>query len=194
MKENRNKHFGCFIFVLSGFGVVSYLCNYSILFYIISSLTTLLIVLAITCAKKWVGGILVLFLLSLFLARNSIDRILFSSCIGGIGMSVFSSYKEIGIFILNFIAFVLKIAVSMVVAGLLCNVKENELYVWYSGVWHGLFAIPNFIRGLFWDNVSCFANVHTVAYTIFYWIAFLFGACPFLVIMTDLINDTLSDD
>ena len=109
-------------------------------------------------------------------------------------MSVFSSYKEIGFFILNFIAFVLKIAVFMVVAGLLCNVKENELYVWYSGIWHGLFAIPNFIRGLFWDNVLSFANVHTVAYTIFYWIAFLFGACPFLVFMTDLINDSLSDD
>ena len=37
------------------------------------------------------------------------------------------------------------IFVSCFIGWLLCDIDPNKTYTWYSGIWHGMFFIPNFI-------------------------------------------------
>lgn len=52
---------------------------------------------------------------------------------------------------------------------LLCDINPNETYTWYSGIWQGIFFIPNLIRSWFSDALFK-AEHYTAAYNVFYWI------------------------
>ena len=64
---------------------------------------------------------------------------------------------------------VLYILVSCLVGWLLCNIDPDKTYTWYSGIWHGMFFIPNFIRSWFTDALYK-AESYTEAYNVFWWI------------------------
>lgn len=55
----------------------------------------------------------------------------------------------------------------------LCDIDPNECYVWYHGIWHGLFVIPNWIISLFDHDVLCKANEYTTGYNIWWWIVLI---------------------
>lgn len=55
------------------------------------------------------------------------------------------------------------------VSWLLCDIDIEDEYYWYSGIWHGLFFIPNFIRSLIFDTPYK-ADLCTTGYSIWYWI------------------------
>lgn len=52
---------------------------------------------------------------------------------------------------------------------LLCDIDPGESYSWYSGIWHGLFFVPNLLRSWFSDAIFK-AEIYTSAYNVFYWI------------------------
>lgn len=52
---------------------------------------------------------------------------------------------------------------------LLCDIAPGESYSWYSGIWHGLFFVPNLLRSWFSDAIFK-AEIYTSAYNVFYWI------------------------
>ena len=52
---------------------------------------------------------------------------------------------------------------------LLCDIDAAKDYSWYSGIWHGLFFFPNWIRSWFSDALYK-AESYTTAYNVFYWI------------------------
>lgn len=52
---------------------------------------------------------------------------------------------------------------------LLCDIDPGEAYSWYSGIWHGLFFVPNLLRSWFSDAIFK-AEIYTSAYNVFYWI------------------------
>uniref|UniRef100_UPI003077603C hypothetical protein n=1 Tax=Segatella sp. TaxID=2974253 RepID=UPI003077603C len=62
-----------------------------------------------------------------------------------------------------------------VAQALINNVKysvaelRNKTYTWYSGIWHGMFFIPNFIRSCIGDALYK-ANEYTTAYNVWWWI------------------------
>lgn len=62
---------------------------------------------------------------------------------------------------------------------LLCDIKPYEDYSWFSGIWHGLFFVPNLIRSWFWDSLYK-AEYYTTAYNIFYWIFSIISVLIFL--------------
>ena len=64
---------------------------------------------------------------------------------------------------------VITIAVYCFLGWLLCDIDPSETYSWYSGIWHGLFFIPNLIRSWFGDALFK-AEDYTTAYNVFYWI------------------------
>lgn len=64
---------------------------------------------------------------------------------------------------------VLYILVSCLVGWLLCNIDPDKTYTWYSGIWHGMFFISNFIRSWFTDALYK-AESYTAAYNVFWWI------------------------
>lgn len=72
-----------------------------------------------------------------------------------------------------FIAILLRIYSSLViysfVGRLLCNINAEETYTWYSGIWHGLFFLPNLVRHWLFD-AEFKAEYCTTAYNVFFWI------------------------
>ena len=64
---------------------------------------------------------------------------------------------------------VLYILVSCLVGWLLCNIDPDKTYTWYSGIWHDMFFISNFIRS--WFTYALYkAESYTAAYNVFWWI------------------------
>lgn len=61
------------------------------------------------------------------------------------------------------------IFVSCFIGWLLCDIEPNKTYTWYSGIWHGMFFIPNFIRSCIGDALYK-ANEYTTAYNVWWWI------------------------
>lgn len=61
------------------------------------------------------------------------------------------------------------VLVSGLMGWLLCDIDVDKEYTWYSGIWHGIFFVPNFIRFLVWDT-SYKAELYTTGYNIWYWI------------------------
>lgn len=76
---------------------------------------------------------------------------------------------------LGFVAIyvVVGLGISCVLAIWLCDIEPYKTYTWYSGIWQGLFCIPNWIRSLFYDDVLCKANTYTAGYNIWWWIVFI---------------------
>lgn len=65
---------------------------------------------------------------------------------------------------------VITVLVYMFLGYLFCDINPEKTYYWYSGIWHGLFFIPNLIRSCFYSDVLFKANVYTTAYNIWWWI------------------------
>lgn len=81
----------------------------------------------------------------------------------GIILSIGAIIFYIGIF-LAFCLFSTKI----------CYINPDKTYSWYSGIWHGIFVIPNWVMSWFVDDLYCKAPLRTTAYHIWWWISFIF--------------------
>jgi hypothetical protein len=68
-----------------------------------------------------------------------------------------------------FIYFILCIIISIFV----CDIEPQSTYTWYSGIWHGLFFVPNFILSIFYDNLYK-AESYSSAYNFFWWVLAIF--------------------
>ena len=62
---------------------------------------------------------------------------------------------------------------------LLCDIDPNDTYYWYSGIWHGLFFICNWVRSWFGDALYK-AESYTTAYNVFYWIFSIISTVGFV--------------
>lgn len=71
------------------------------------------------------------------------------------------------------------VLVSGLIGWLLCDIDVEKVYTWYSGIWHGFFFVPNFIRHLVWDSPYK-AEFYTTAYNIFYWIVSIISTFDFI--------------
>lgn len=61
------------------------------------------------------------------------------------------------------------IGIGILLSMWLCNIEPGTTYSWYSGIWHGLFFIPNLVRSWFGDTLYK-AEYYTTAYNIFWWV------------------------
>lgn len=68
---------------------------------------------------------------------------------------------------------VVGIAISAFIARWLCTIDAEEYYVWYQGLWHGLFIIPNWIMSWFNDDVLCKAENYSTGYNVCWWIVLI---------------------
>lgn len=64
---------------------------------------------------------------------------------------------------------VITLAVYMFLGWLLCDIEAGKEYTWYSGIWHGIFFVNNWIRSWFGDALYK-AETYTGAYNFFFWI------------------------
>ncbi len=56
----------------------------------------------------------------------------------------------------------------------ICDINPDKTYKWYSGILHGIFVIPNWVVSLFSNDIYCKAPNSTTAYSIWWWISFIF--------------------
>jgi len=53
-------------------------------------------------------------------------------------------------------------------------ISPDKTYSWYSGVWHGIFVLPHWVVSWFSEDIYCKAPNSTTAYSIWWWISFIF--------------------
>ena len=55
--------------------------------------------------------------------------------------------------LMSLVSIGIPIAIAMIVAAFFCNIHAEESYSWLSGIWHGIFVIPNYCRHLLYPEV-----------------------------------------
>lgn len=81
--------------------------------------------------------------------------------------------------------FAIELAPLFLLAYLLCDINPYETYSWYSGIWHGLCAVPNWIMSWLNTDVLCKAHYYTTGYNICWWVAFLH---PLILLIPSIIG------
>ena len=61
------------------------------------------------------------------------------------------------------------ILICIALAQYFCKIDPIRTYDWISGIWHGIFFIPNFILSIFGDTLYK-AAYYTTGYNITWWI------------------------
>jgi hypothetical protein len=56
----------------------------------------------------------------------------------------------------------------------ICHINTERTYTWWAGIWHGIFVLPHWIASWFLDDIYCKAPNSTIAYSIWWWISFIF--------------------
>jgi len=73
-------------------------------------------------------------------------------------------------FILSVSKVIIPLIIGVILACCLCNIHDNETYSWLSGIWHGIFFIPNLIRNLINPDILFKAAHYTTMYNIYWWL------------------------
>lgn len=65
--------------------------------------------------------------------------------------------------------------VGCLLANWWCTIDPEIEYQWYSGIWHGIFIIPNWTMSwMFGKDILCQAPIHTTGYIIWWWLCLIF--------------------
>ena len=73
--------------------------------------------------------------------------------------------------LLGILYFILPICIVCFLSWLLCRIDPEKCYRWYSGIWHGIFLVPNVILHLFFHSVPVKATCFSSCYNLFFWIS-----------------------
>lgn len=65
------------------------------------------------------------------------------------------------------IKIILGVGTYILLGWLLCHIDPYESYSWYSGIWHGIFFVPNLLKSLLWDTPYT-AEICTIGYTVLF--------------------------
>lgn len=77
------------------------------------------------------------------------------------------------------IRIIITILVYCFVGWFFCDINPEKYYTWYSGIWHGLFFIPNLLRSWFSDALFK-ANDYSTAYIVWWWITTVLSCIGFI--------------
>ncbi|MBQ9312847.1 MAG: SH3 domain-containing protein [Bacteroidales bacterium] len=82
--------------------------------------------------------------------------------------------------------------IGFVFAFIMCfifPIYPETTYVWWEGMFHGGWLLPNWIISLFSDNWSYKAPLHTSAYNIWWWISAVLGVCTDIRLIISIISN-----
>ena len=95
-------------------------------------------------------------------------------------MAIISILKE-------FALYCVALSFFMLIALLICDIEAQEHYSWFSGIWHGIFVIPNYVRSILNPEVLYKAQNSTSMYNILWWIAIVMQIPEMIYILYDVI-------
>ena len=67
------------------------------------------------------------------------------------------------------------VGIGCALAAWFCDIEPGKTYTWYSGIWQGMFCIPNWVRSLFCGDVLYKADSYTAGYNVWWWIMFIWS-------------------
>lgn len=76
---------------------------------------------------------------------------------------------------------IIGICIFSLISHYICNISPEEYYVWYHGIWHGIFIIPNWIVSFFDSDVLCKAENYSIGYNIWWWVLLIIQILSFLL-------------
>lgn len=62
-----------------------------------------------------------------------------------------------------------ELIVSMIISFFFCDISPDETYTWYSGIWHGVCFIPNWMFNGLKEDILYKAVYYTNAYNFWHW-------------------------
>lgn len=74
------------------------------------------------------------------------------------------------------------------IAYFFCRINPDVTYSWYSGIWHGIFWVPNLIMSLFSDSIYMKAHLCTIGYNVCYYATIIVVS-----IVGSIINNVMSE-
>lgn len=75
--------------------------------------------------------------------------------------------------LMSIVSLGIPIAIAMLVTAFFCNIHAEESYSWLSGIWHGIFVIPNYCRHFMDPDILYKACNITTMYNLFWWICLI---------------------
>lgn len=67
----------------------------------------------------------------------------------------------------------------IIVGWIFCTINPHDTYSWYSGIWHGVFFLPNILKTIFWGNPYQ-ARFVTSGYIAWYWVCAVLSVMIFI--------------
>ena len=92
----------------------------------------------------------------------------------------------------NLVVVGLAVGLGMLIASFLCDIYEQEAYSWFSGIWHGLFFIPNYARSILNPSVLYKAFYFSTMYNVFWWIVVVLQIPTMLTLFYKLVIEPLA--
>lgn len=99
-------------------------------------------------------------------------------------LAVFAAFFE---FFRGIIVVGLAVGIGILVAMFLCNIDPDDSYSWVSGIWHGLFVIPNYARGILDPDILYKALDYSSMYNVFWWIVVILQAPTFILLFLKVV-------
>ncbi len=79
-----------------------------------------------------------------------------------------AAFAAITVFARNIVVFSLAVGIGMLIAKIFCDIDPKENYSWISGIWHGMFSFPNYVRNLFNSEIVYKIENGSFMYNVFY--------------------------
>ena len=85
-------------------------------------------------------------------------------------------------FLKKFILILVELVVIFVVAYLFA-IEPTKKYEWFAGIFHGIWAIPNYVISLLVDNYLIKAQLYTRLYNTLWWILLVISALYYINVL-----------
>lgn len=89
--------------------------------------------------------------------------------------------------LIGLITLLVILGIGILGASFWCNIDPTENYTWFSGWWHGVCVLPNYVLSLFTGDTLIKAENYTTAYNVFWWMFTASSLITFTKIIVNII-------
>lgn len=102
---------------------------------------------------------------------------------GKLIMAIFAALSQL---MRNMIVVGLAVGIGILFAKWLCNIDSEDTYSWISGIWHGIFVVPNYVRYIMNSEILFKAAAYSTMYNILWWLVVVLQIPTFIIFIVKL--------
>lgn len=92
----------------------------------------------------------------------------------------------------NLVVVGLAVGIGILFAKWFCNIDSEDTYSWISGIWHGIFVVPNYVRHTMDSVILYKAADYSTMYNIFWWIIVVLQIPTFITFIVKLFVEPIA--